>query len=509
MDRASASQPQPLSFTAVKWGPDDAKGDDGLTDYFVETRDYTRIVSGEKRYIIGRKGTGKTAILEKIRLDAKGSPHIYASELSLRSFPINSLAELGETKGLGKANFVAIWQFLLCCSFAAAALRKPNLKPTFVRQRLQTFMTDNFPVSGFGFASAVEVLRERGGSVHVGTEVLSGEISSSSSSSKSVSTDFYRGSEYLKSLLRRLDSDVRIFVLMDELDEGYKAGDKTLNDVLLGLLRAVEEFSLSMRGLDHARYNPVLALRSDIFDNLEDNDLNKLDDYVVRLNWKGADTSEYSLRRIVNQRIWTAVADTPAYNPRLHGQTVDLWPLIARDTDANLPPKVDSLWKYLVNRTFERPRDLVKFLKVCGEELLVAQAGALNHHRVLTFKSTQQAEMRYSDWLYRELRDELQSHIPVWHDAMQAITTIGRGRFSTSEFITVLKRSRAINKWLEEMQLGPESIVSTLFDFSVLGNIEAGVWLFKYKDHDLPWNPYADLIVHYGLHGKLRLLRRD
>ena len=48
---------------------------------------------------------------------------------------------------------------------------------------------------------------------------------------------------------------------------------------------------------------PVTALRSDIFDNLEDNDLNKLDDYVLRLNWTTDENAPWSLKKIAEKRI--------------------------------------------------------------------------------------------------------------------------------------------------------------------------------------------------------------
>lgn len=54
----------------------------------------------------------------------------------------------------------------------------------------------------------------------------------------------------------------------------------------LSLLRAIEDMSIEFRDMN-INFRPLLALRADIFDGLEDNDLNKLDDYVIRLKWVG------------------------------------------------------------------------------------------------------------------------------------------------------------------------------------------------------------------------------
>lgn len=48
-----------ISFADIDWGEDEAKNDDSLDRYFVEFPGYSNILKGKKRFIIGRKGTGK------------------------------------------------------------------------------------------------------------------------------------------------------------------------------------------------------------------------------------------------------------------------------------------------------------------------------------------------------------------------------------------------------------------------------------------------------------------
>lgn len=45
-------------FTEVDWGEDDGKDDESLLNYFVTIPEYEGLVSGDYRYILGRKGTG-------------------------------------------------------------------------------------------------------------------------------------------------------------------------------------------------------------------------------------------------------------------------------------------------------------------------------------------------------------------------------------------------------------------------------------------------------------------
>ncbi|THC40014.1 hypothetical protein [Massilia sp. Mn16-1_5] len=71
-----------------------------------------------------------------------------------------------------------------------------------------------------------------------------------------------------------------------------------------------------------------------------------------------------------------------------------------------------------------------------------------------------------------------------------------------------LEKDVAVKKWIDEQGKTFAAVTETLFDFGVIGNLDGKMrWLFKYKDHDLAWNPDMDLIVHWGLHKKLRIYR--
>lgn len=80
------------------------------------------------------------------------------------------------------------------------------------------------------------------------------------------------------------------------------------------------------------------------------------------------------------------------------------------DNDTELPASVSTVWKYISNRTFERPRDLLKFLKYCNS--------IQNTNPKLLFKVVREAENEYSDWFYNELRDEIQAHLGIWSESL-------------------------------------------------------------------------------------------
>lgn len=108
--------------------------------------------------------------------------------------------------------------------------------------------------------------------------------------------------------LAKISSESTFLLLIDELDEGYRARNANLNVVILALLRAVDELYNFFKK-NAVKCIPITALRSDIFDSLEDNDLNKLDDYVLRLNWTTSESGLWSLKQIAEKRIEATVRE--------------------------------------------------------------------------------------------------------------------------------------------------------------------------------------------------------
>lgn len=484
-----------MSFWDVHLGPDEAKGDKNLEKYFVPIKEYNGILCGDYRYIIGRKGSGKTAVLEKIRLEAENDPIKFVQTLSLKDFPLQILRGLRD-KGLeDKSQYVPAWKFLILIELCKMIMKDNNVEQIKLREEIKEFINLNFPGTG-AFADTLTYLHKNSAKVNILLKYLGGEFQKESTTQKTTSIYYQKAVEYLQDKVGKIISESTYFMLFDELDEGFKSNDKGKRLLILSLLRAIEDICILCDNTE-IKFRPVLALRSDIFDGLEDNDLNKLDDYIIRLNWtSGNNNNGYSVKDIVNHRIKASLADR--YGIDLineYFKDVDLWNIIADDNSAPYGNK--SLWKFMCNQTFEKPRDIIKYLKYCQK---TSGSGKLNGEIV---KST---EIKYSNWFYRELRDEIQSFLPVWKEALQCITKLGVGKANADDILDLFKNEPNIKQWLGANNKNKEEILRLLFDYSVVGNLDTnGRWLFKYKDEDLTFVNTKQIIVHFGFYKKLAL----
>ena len=134
-----------ISFSDIDWGEDEAKNDDSLERYFVEFPGFNEVLEGKKRYIIGRKGTGKTAILQKIRLQSCSDPLSFYADISLRDFPLNDFKSLGDRSLQDKSKYVSAWKFILLMEFAGLIIQDNSIVEFDVLEALKSLIDQNFP----------------------------------------------------------------------------------------------------------------------------------------------------------------------------------------------------------------------------------------------------------------------------------------------------------------------------------------------------------------------------
>ena len=82
--------------------------------YFFHSREVSRIEGGDKCYVIGRKGSGKTAISEYLgRISAHDT---FSEKLTFKNFPFNELYSLSNNKYTNPNQYITLWKYLIYSS---------------------------------------------------------------------------------------------------------------------------------------------------------------------------------------------------------------------------------------------------------------------------------------------------------------------------------------------------------------------------------------------------------
>ncbi|HEG2208208.1 TPA: hypothetical protein SCS57_004788 [Enterobacter cloacae] len=482
-----------MRFIDVEWGSSEAKGDGNLKDYFYEFPGFDLIMKGNYRYIIGRKGTGKTAVIEVVKNKVDQDPLAFYAEMSLKDFPITILKELRDKGFEGKAQYVPVWEFLILSQVCRSIIYQDNgISSIEAVDDLRRFYEDN-DIDNLSATQTLSVMKERNSKFQISGLLKYLQATMGFDKKKTITTvmdvHYQKVSLAIKELLKTIKTNSAYHVFLDELDEEFKSGDKSNKTLILSLLRAVENLNTYFLKNTSISFRPLVALRSDIYNTLQDdNDTNKLHDFIFKLDWsidiKDTNPTDMSIINIINKRISFSGG----------GGGVSWKDIVIDDTPSYIK---GGLWSYITSRTLTRPRDVIKYLKICEARKPVHD---------LSFSHVDASESTYSEWFYNEIRNEVYTHLPVWDECLSVFRDIGDFRTTKDDFSSRILTRPKVKKYIEDNGKTPDDIIEQLFNFSLLGNIDDKKrWSFKYKDDDALWNRDADLMLHFGISKKFRL----
>ena len=463
-----------------------AAEDDSVLEYFLSTDAVDEISSGRVLLVLGRKGSGKTALVKHF---TETQPKTHGLPLSLRNYPWNAHATLIDKGASDAEAYVASWRLLIAIRLASMVVRLGETKYTDTLAGLTKFLMSNFGTIEPETRSILSRERLTVVGLTLGPQIAG--VSLGSISFGDPSRDKVLGLE-LDSLANSLLTDVstaiaeleieKLFLHFDELDQGLDRLDETKKRMLVGLILAAREITKSAKG--RANLSPIVYLRSDIWEQVNFSDKNKITrTSTVRLVW-----DEGSLRSLIETRLRSKLGAEVTWEKVEDGGKM-------RGSQAKI--------HHLLARTLLRPRDVIQFL---NEALAVAK---LRSDSILHFSNEDinGCREKYSEYLKEELNDEIVPHWPEWNEALQACSKTQTVTFKKEDFV---KSYSALKSGSNPYTA--EEALEQLYRFSIVGYLQpsaggGSTWSFRYADNNAGWDATATrLKVHIGLkeHAKLK-----
>jgi hypothetical protein len=327
---------------------------DSVPDYYVSIAAYTETLHSKYSLVVGRKGTGKTAMLYALTEELRADPRNHVSVIKPVGYELEELMTIlrEELSRAEKGYLVeSFWKFLVYTELTKSVydqlLGKPDYyvatpAETALLEFIEQHQSLIVPEFSARLESAVARLREL--------------PHASSANSRRLKISELLHSEML-ARLRVLLGEVlrtraRVAMLVDNLDKAWNAdGDlPLLSELLFGLLsvsrRVAEEFSRDASGRAAVNLSFALFLRSDIYAAMLQfaKERDKLPARLII--WADPDL----LRRVIEERFMKSVADIEV--PR------EVWERYFVATVRDI-----STWEYITHRILPRPRDLVYLIK--------------------------------------------------------------------------------------------------------------------------------------------------
>lgn len=471
----------------------DAETDSFLDDCFYESDVFKGIVNFEpsndnpdfpRRVIVGRTGSGKTALLKQIVAHGNVKVHdtIEAENTVFEHINNNRFVSDLIKNGIDlRAFYKSLWLHVLLVKVInqlyrssyesffdfigelVASSRKPY-KPDVAKEYLQQYK-DNFFNDNVVTEITERMQHELSGKAKFEFGELGGKISDESmqkvqrETSSYVSRELIRKQKELIKVIKEEFSDERqqnrIIISIDDLDKSWLSSSGIRHDFINALLEAFKEL------LDIKSVKILISIRTDILMGIYRNNLRqdeKDQSLIYAISW-----NKREIREILNLRINQLIQDQ--YQGK---QRVTLSDVFNFEVDGI---KADE---FILDRTMLRPRDAIDFVNSCLAE---CNGGIeLNEDIVL------EAEEKYYSKRKRALEKEWVSIFPYIKDYLDALSCITKEEFTIADLSQDIK-DNALNYLLERPNDHPEddSHNNRLINFEELMKVWFTVGVIGFK----------------------------
>lgn len=454
--------------------------------YFYHFQDVDTIERGLKNYVIGRKGTGKTAIAEYI--NNKSDYNVFSKILSFKNFPFNILYDLNDPNYTSPNQYITIWEFVIYNSICSMMANN-----NAVHQKSGVDLKAIFNVSiEKALSKSIKEITKPGFAL----EIFGASVGLTPGQQVDGVYSWRDKSDSISNFVKENIDDSTYYIMFDALDEDYKdvlEPDRKQRyfELLVGLFKAVQNVRFFAQECG-AKIIPVIFLRDDIFDLCRDPDKNKWMDRSVELKW-----DVNALSSLIAFRI-TRAGDPSSDVHNFRGAWNSLF-TTDRITLNKKYKRSEDLFRFMLRSTFHRPRDVISYVRSCAH--IAKEQGV----ELISTTIIKDADESHSAYMRREVIDELYPIIDDIGEVLDIFSEMRKQIFSLAEFSEMYEQMYKSKD--AKRTLGPTDILKLLYHFNVVGNITtANHQVFAYNSHKKSFNVRENICIHRGLLKSLHIL---
>lgn len=361
-----------------------------LEHAFYESPDYkTLIETSDRPIVVGRRGTGKSALLFKLKSYLSSADRTVVAEMVAEEDQIIGLRPLiqlfGESFRLVRSGSRTVWRYAFLIEIACVLIKKYKAEKLhgyeFLQDRTREWLSLDYSVCG-----RVKALLEKHVDAKTSVESRIGNLSRK-----------LKLKELEEAIHEALEKTrFSAVLLIDKLDEGYEPDDLGIG-LVDGLVQAAVDINSQF-----SEIRIVVFLRDNIFRSIakEDPDFSRdIEGQVLRLHW-----DEYALFNLATARLQTAF--------HLNAESsIKIW---NRCVTGSLDGK--DGFRLCLRSTLYRPRDVLNLL---NEAFLTA--GKQNRDRIIETDISGTSKS-ISDNRLNDLRKEYSAIFPGLSEFAAAFT---------------------------------------------------------------------------------------
>lgn len=464
-----------------KWKLDSK--DEDVDKYFYHNNILDKIYSGDNYYVIGRKGTGKTAIKEIIYKNSKEQFDTLSAQLNFKNFPYQELYNKNDVSFTWPNQYISIWKYLIYSNICKLMIKDESVDLN-VRSKLAKIYD-------------IKLENALGREVKLWTSIQFSiaQIFSFSRTTSDTNTNltWVEKVSFLEDFLIDNLTDNKYIILFDELDEDYiniikNEQKENYISLVTSLFKAIQDVRRIFHG---KKIYPVAFLRDDIYKLLNDSDKTKWRDYTYHIKW-----DEYLIKSMLAFRISKDLeyASPLSFN--------EVWYEIMSRNSIGMghrQSKKISIFDYIHRSTLMRPRDYIYFIKIAAEKARIA------HSYKITPRIVTKENLNFSRHLLDDLTDEMRGLYSEIDEIIKIFKEIRQQELPIQLFKTHFEEKQKRGKISKSLEV--TQVLEDLYNFSVIGNVprQKNNVIYKYLHPDSNLNLNEKIAIHRGLYGALEL----
>ena len=399
-----------------------------LAAYYLETDAYQRALRGDVRIVVGRKGSGKSAIFHRVRDRIRSTRSNIVLDLRPEGYKLLKFKEEVLrllSRGTLEHTITAFWEYLLLLEICYKILDKDRIPHTRdhrlyepYRQLADLYRSDSYVGEG-DFSERMSVLLQ-----HVSQEIRQrypDEQSDVRLSAPELTEILYVHdvASLRDQIIDYLGLKSSLWLLFDNVDKGWPTHGIQGEDLVIirALLEATRKLEHKLRRGDFD-CRTLVFLRNDIFELLVGETPDRGKESKVVLDW----TDEDLLREMLRRRL--------VYNDAVQDDTPfeDVWHAIAV---SHVDGEESS--QFVIERSLMRPRALLDLVIHC-------RSVAINlRHKKIEPEDFKKGLAAYSSDLLSEVSLEIRDVLPTAENVLYEFID-SPARLSTAELSSLLDK---------------------------------------------------------------------
>ena len=501
-----------------------------LSEVFVKNSFLTKLLMPNIYYLIGEKGTGKTAYAAFLsNAEYEGTKGILKF---IASTDYEKFHELKKRKQIDISGYSDIWKTIVLLLLAKSVTENDKVCSPFNKNKLSQLMyaIDEYYNSAFSpeIVSALKIVDNSELAAKLVCKYV--EVGASSGDTIEFSEQrlqmnlFYICKQFSDCLGNlKLAKNLTLFIDGIDVRPTQIPYDEYL-DCIKGLANACwtlnTELFANVRD-SKGQFKVVLLLRPDIFNSLNlQNATNKLADNSVYLEWRTTykDYTTSNLYKMANKLLmYSQDKKEKKDDTKIWEQYFD-WQLPSSNPSER---ENDTAFMEFLKISLSRPRDIQRILKLIQDLMTSRDCGKTETFSYEVYNSDQ-FQNEYSEYFLSSLKDQLSFYYSEedYKHFRKFFEFFDSPQFSYADYQVIYKKyadyilenAKDIPKFVED----PKAFLQLLYDSNVIAAIENhGMFFhFSYREKSptniAPEVPYYEDIeyrFHYGLYKKARMGR--